>query len=132
MLAALATAVNPASADRLAKALSWPPERVAAALDHAALEHAALHPGVGGALALHRTDTIHYTAAPALNLLTKEADSPPPPVRVVGTAVSAVRRGAIEIGDRNAASRRAQQRQRHSPRPHRCGPVSQNGQGQAV
>jgi hypothetical protein len=67
VLAALAAAVNPASADQLAQALSWPSERVAAALDHAAL-----HPGVGGPLALHRTDTTHYTAAPALNLLTAD------------------------------------------------------------
>jgi len=67
VLAALAAAGNPASTDHLAEALSWPPERVAAAVDHAEL-----NPGVGGALALHRTDTTHYTAAPALNLLTAD------------------------------------------------------------
>lgn len=67
VLAALAAAGNPASIDQLAEALAWPPERVADAVDHAEL-----NPDVGGALALHRTDTIHYTAAPVLNLLTAD------------------------------------------------------------
>lgn len=51
-----------------------------------AIDHAELNPGVGGALALHRTDTTHYTAAPALHLLTAnqrealQALGPEPPL----------------------------------------------------
>lgn len=67
VLAALTTATGTLSTDELATALHWTLDRV-----HAALEHAAAHPELGGPLALRRTAPHAYTVGPRLDLLTDE------------------------------------------------------------
>ncbi|MBE1488230.1 hypothetical protein [Plantactinospora soyae] len=47
--------------------MRWTPDRV-----HAALEHAATHPDLGGPLTLRRTAPHTYTVGPRLDLLTDE------------------------------------------------------------
>lgn len=66
MLAALATARAPLSADQLARALGWPLPRTAAAIAAAQDD-----PGLGGPLALRRIPPETWTVTPRLDILTQ-------------------------------------------------------------
>jgi hypothetical protein len=66
VLAALATARAPLSADQLARALGWPLPRTAAAIAAAQDD-----PGLGGPLALRRIPPETWTVTPRLDILTQ-------------------------------------------------------------